>query len=176
MSKKFLSKSWILFYLSCLGTLFEVFCLLLDTSSSDWRAPVKAMVDENFLIYALWVFPSLLYCALFLLVQLVMKLKILKNQSLKTGLSIFLYLLIAALGVYVGFTLPLMTVVMGQVSLKMTVWFSLAIFIAVAFVVERFLIKRKRYWLRSFVVGLCLGALYLTAFLISQSWQIDLTL
>jgi hypothetical protein len=84
-------------------------------------------------------------------------------------------LLLAMVGLGIGSSLPVIWVILNNGSLRAAVWSAPVIFAMIAIAAEWFCSRGHRSWFRPLVWATVAGSLAQLAYLLSISWQVDLT-
>lgn len=163
---------------SSIGVMVEVICRVVDLWSHDvdqyfgttvlevLRSDVKSFVDQNFLLYASLVYPSILVFGLSATHTVLQRVQM-------RGLSFAIFVVAGAV---IGFESPLIAAVLTSGSLQASVRSALLVFAGFALALETVVPHEHRRWSRPLLWGALAGALLLLACLVQSGWDVDLTI
>ncbi len=180
-SSLFLAK--IVLGISALGVLpLPIYWLVDYGTDGVIRSVVKRFVDQNFLLYAAVVAPSSLafvLCTIYLVMQWASPSKMAASShrhALRWVIRVVCWILLVAIGVYVGGCVPLWCLLIQQGSIRETM-LSAAIVLAVIVVGAALLCPRHhRPWVVPLACGVLIGEIILLAQAAWDGWNVDVTL
>ena len=156
----------VLIGLSSFGVLLQLFYFLVDYAlEGPIRGPIKAFVDQHFLLYAAVVFPSIYVfgvCVIFMVMQWVQRSAEAhpsRFQVIRPVVYVACRILLTVAGLFVGYSAPIWWVLINTGSLRATVWSAPVVFTVIALGAELFCPRRHRSWLRPLVWGIVAGSI-----------------